>query len=156
MSYAFTKTDRAPQPALIISRRVSRSQIAAAIGEALPRIAQFAGENGIALAGHPFCRYPEMESSPMTIEIGFPVAGPVERPADPEIKAVTLPGGPMAMTLHQGPYDQLPAAFDALDEWLKREELTPDGAPWESYINDPGALPNPQEWKTEVWRPLSS
>jgi len=30
------------------------------------------------------------------------------------------------------------------------------GAPWESYVTDPGEHPDPADWRTEVYWPLSS
>jgi AraC family transcriptional regulator len=29
------------------------------------------------------------------------------------------------------------------------------GAPWESYVTDPGQFPNPEDWRTEVYWPLT-
>jgi hypothetical protein len=31
---------------------------------------------------------------------------------------------------------------------------TPSGAPWESYLTDPGQHPDPKDWKTEVFWPI--
>ncbi|HEY7390536.1 MAG TPA: GyrI-like domain-containing protein [Bryobacteraceae bacterium] len=71
-----------------------------------------------------------------------------------EVLVETLPGGPAAVTIHSGPYDQLPAAYAALEEWIAANGLHPTGAPWEAYLNDPADHPNPQDWKTEVCWPV--
>ena len=72
MAYSITKKQLSPQPALVVRRRVERSGIANAIGEALGRVGQYVQQNGIGIAGPPFARYPEMEGGLFTIDIGMP------------------------------------------------------------------------------------
>jgi AraC family transcriptional regulator len=71
-----------------------------------------------------------------------------------EVLAERLPAGPAAVTIHSGPYDQLQAAYAALEEWIVANGFRPAGAPWEAYLNDPTDHPNPQDWKTEVSWPF--
>ena len=71
-----------------------------------------------------------------------------------DVLAETLPGGPAAVTIHFGPYDQLQAAYAALEEWIAANAFHTAGAPWEAYLNDPADHPNPQDWKTEVCWPV--
>ena len=81
MTYSIVKKELAPQPVLVVRRRVKRSEIAGAIGEALPHIFQYAQQHGIALAGHPFTRYVEVGAGLLTIEPGMRVVGPQQTPA---------------------------------------------------------------------------
>jgi len=157
MTYAITKKEIPPQPVLVVRRRVKRSEIASTIAEVLPRIFQYAQQNGIALAGLPFTRYVEAGLGMLTIEPGMRVAasGQGPGPVDAEVLSDTLPGGPVAMTLHAGPYDQLHEAYAAIEEWMKAEGLAAAGAPWESYVTDPADYPDPADWKTEVFWPLA-
>ena len=155
MPYSITTRDLSPQPVLFIARRVQRSEIAAAIGEALPRVFEHAQKNGAMVVGPPFARYPEMGPGLMTLEIGMPVAAEANASGS-EVQAGNLPGGPAAVTMHVGPYDKLPEAITALGTWIQEQGLTPAGGPWESYVTDPGNYPDPKEWKTEVFWPLSS
>jgi effector-binding domain-containing protein len=154
MPYTVTKTKLSPQPVLVIRRQVMQSGIPGAIAEALPRLFQFAQANQIAVAGPPICRYIDWGPGPMTIEPGIPVAGTSNAPKDPEIKSETLPGGSMAATLHSGAYEQLPDAHAALQEWIAAQGLTSAGGLWERYITDPAQVPDPQDWKTEVFWPV--
>ena len=155
MAYSITKKQLAAQPVLQVTRRVTRPEIAKAIGEALPLVMAYAQRNGIAVVGPPFARYPEMGPAQLTLEIGMPV-GAAPGTSDDEVKAATLPGGPAAATTHVGPYDKLPEAVQALGQWIQQQGLTPVGGPWESYITDPGQLPDPKDWKTEVFWPVDS
>jgi AraC family transcriptional regulator len=53
MTYSIARTELAPQPVLVVRRRVKRSEIAAAISESLPRIFAYAQQHGITLGGLP-------------------------------------------------------------------------------------------------------
>jgi AraC family transcriptional regulator len=150
---SITRRDIHEQPILFIRSRVARADIAATIGQSLGRVFAYAQRKGYAIAGAPFARYPEMGPGLMTMDVGMPVAAPAE--GEGEIQEGTLPGGPVAVAVHAGPYDQLPDTFAATDRWLKDQGLTPAGGPWESYITDPGEQPDPADWRTEVYFPLA-
>jgi AraC family transcriptional regulator len=154
MTYSITRQELAPQPVLIVRRRVRRSDIAATIAEALPHIFVYAQQNGIALAGLPFTRYLEMGPGMVTMEPGMRVAGPAAS-SQGQIIADILPGGPVATTTHAGPYDNLSDAYAAIEQWMATEGLVAAGPPWESYVTDPGDYPDPKDWKTEVFWPLA-
>jgi effector-binding domain-containing protein len=154
MAYSITKKELTPQPVLIVRRRVKRSDIAATIAEALPPIFMYAQQNGIALAGLPFTRYVDMGPGLITMEPGMRVSS-ANSSGGGEIVADTLPGGPVATTVHAGPYDKLSDAYAAIEEWMGKEGLVPAGPPWESYLNDPSDFPDPMDWKTEVCWPVA-
>lgn len=154
MAYTITKRQLSAQPVLAVRRRVVPSDIGKTIGEVLPQVFAHAQRNGIAIAGAPFARYPEMGPGLMTLDIGVPVTGQPGA-TDGDIRADTLPGGPAAFTTHLGPYDKLPEAVAALQQWMTQQGLTPSGGPWESYITDPGQYPDPKDWKTEVFWPVA-
>jgi AraC-like DNA-binding protein/effector-binding domain-containing protein len=158
VSYTVSKKEIAPQPVLILSRRVRRSEIAATIAESLGRIFGHAQQHGIALAGLPFTRYTDMGPGLITMEPGMRIA-PGEMTASPpddsEVKIATLPGGFVAATLHSGSYEGLPDAYAAIQQWIEAEGLQIAGPPWESYLNDPSEHPDPSEWKTEVCWPVA-
>lgn len=73
---------------------------------------------------------------------------------DSEVRIETLPGGPAACTTHVGPYDSLPEAWAAVQKWIEEQWLTPAGAPWEDYVTDPADVPDPRDWKTDIFWPV--
>ncbi len=153
MTWSITTKEIKAQPVLLVRRRVKRSEIAKMIGESLPLVFLHAQKTGAALAGPPFARYLDWGPG-MTMEAGMPVASP-GTVAEGDVLADTLPGGLVATTVHEGPYDLLSDAHAAIQQWVEEQGLKPAGAPWESYLTDPGEYPDPKDWKTEVIWPLA-
>jgi AraC family transcriptional regulator len=142
-----------PQPAVIVRRRVARSEIAATIAESLGKTFPYALQNGLAIAGRPFVRYSDVGPGLMTMETGTPLAAPA--PGAGEVEAITLPGGPAAVAVHMGPYDKLQETYAAIERWMQQQGVKPAGSPWESYITDPAEHPDPANWRTDVYWPIS-
>jgi len=53
-----------------------------------------------------------------------------------------------------GPYEELHVTHSALGGWLAQEGWVVAGPPWESYVTDPGANPDPKTWRTEIYMPV--
>jgi AraC family transcriptional regulator len=142
-----------PQHALVVKRRVARSEIAATIAESLGKTYPYALQNGLAIAGRPFVRYSDVGPGLMTMETGTVIAAPA--PGAGEIEPITLPGGPAAVAVHMGPYDKLQDTYAAMERWMQERGVRAAGAPWESYITDPAEHPDPANWRTDVFWPIS-
>ena len=159
MEYAITKQERSEQPILVIRRTVPRTEIAATIGAELPKVFLHAQQRGISITGYPITRYLETSVGRVTLETGMRVSAHKGEWAagshEGDILAEKLPGGPLAVTVHSGPYDQLQAAYAALEEWIVAAGFRPEGPPWEAYLNDPADHPDPKDWKTEVCWPIA-
>ena len=152
MSHTVVRKEIEETPVLFQRDRIRRDEIAAALSRILPAVLGYANEAGIPLAGPPFLRCETSGPGLLSIQAGLPVAASSR--ADGEIEVGMLPGGPVAFTLHVGPYEKLPSAYAAIEKWLEEEGLESAGAPWESYVTDPGEVPDPAEWQTEIYWPL--
>ena len=108
---------------------------------------------GLPLDGRPFTRYVSTGPGLWVIEAGKPLAAVA--PGEGEIEAGFLAGGPAAMAVHAGPYDQLSETYVAIERWIGANGLKAASAPWESYITDPADHPDPADWRTEVFWPLA-
>ena len=160
MAYDIVKKELDAQPVLLVRRRVKRSDIGRAIGEALPHIFMYAQQHGIALAGHPLTRYVEVGAGLLTIEPAMRIvsrqgSGSNAAPGGEVVEDV-LPAGSAATTVHAGPYETLQEAYAALETWMGEHNLRPAAPPWESYITDPAEHPDPKDWKTEVCWPVAA
>lgn len=152
MSYEIAKKTRPETPFLFMRRQVKKEAIAETLGTMFPAVFQYATAQGIAFAGPPTARYIFVTPGLITIEAGLPVVAPAE--GEGEIELGSLMGGAVATTVHKGPYDQLEKAHEAMESWLVEHGETAAGAPWEVYVTDPGEVPDPAEWLTEVNWPL--
>ena len=159
MAYDIVKKELDAQPVLLVRRRVKRSDIGPAIGEALPHIFMYAQQHGIALAGHPLTRYVEIGAGLLTIEPAMRIVsrqGKATTAPAGEVVEEVLPAGSAASTIHAGPYETLHEAYAALETWMGENNLRPAAPPWESYITDPAEHPDPKDWKTEVCWPVAA
>jgi len=152
MPYSIVSKEIAPQPVLIVERRVKPSEIAATLAEVLGRVFQHGQRSGAAFAGQPFTRYIEWGPGMITMQAGMPLATPGTTEGD--VRAEMLPGGTVATTIHTGAYDKLTEAHAAVEVWIEEQGFRSAGAPWEVYITDPADYPNPADWKTEIFWPI--
>ena len=143
-----------PQPALIMRCRISREELQAAIGNSLGGVYGHCQKVGLPLDGRPFTRYLSTGPGLWEIECGKPLATPAV--GQGAIEAATLPGGSVLVAMHGGLYDQLSETYVAMERWMDANGARSGGAPWESYITDPADHPDPADWRTEVYWPLST
>ena len=140
------------QPFLFVRAKVARSEISKAIGDGLAKAFPYAMQTGVPIAGRPTARY--FTSGPGLIEMQIGVPTAVAAPGNGDVQAGGLPGGPIAVAVHAGSYDHLADTYAAMERWMDANGYRPGGAPWESYVTDPGEFPDVNDWRTEVYWPL--
>ncbi len=140
------------QPVLFVRARIARHELAQAIALGVGAVYAHALRSNVALLGQPFTRYAAVGPGLMTIEIGFAV--PASAVDSQAVMLGELPGGPAAVAVHAGPYEQLPDTYSAIERWIEENGLQTAGAPWESYLTDPTDYPDPADWRTEVTWPV--
>jgi AraC family transcriptional regulator len=141
-----------PKTALVIRAKCKRDEIAATLGQCLPRVFAWCSQHGVPFAGPPFTRYLPSGPGLISLEAGLTIAVPSKGEGD--IVATELPGGAAAVAIHAGSYDTLGETHAAVEQWLDANKLESGGAPWETYLTDPGTTPDPAQWRTEVVYPL--
>lgn len=150
MSYDIRLRKLAQQPAAVIRFRCAPEQISPQLVSAFDEIGRYLNDSGIEhRASSVYARFlvggPEID-----VEAGFTVPTPIA--AKGQVKPGELPECEAAVTLHVGPYEELPAAQNAIRHWIAANDREPGGAPWELYLST-GAEP-PSQCKTEVYWPL--
>jgi effector-binding domain-containing protein len=136
------------QPVAIIRAKVKMADIGAKIGEILPEIWHNLTERGIQPSGPPFTLYFAREGDSVDMAGGVPVPSPIEPKG--RVEPASLPAGEAATAWHIGPYDTLTDTYGAIMDWAKQNDRTLTSHVWEVYWTDPGEVPNPAEWKTEI------
>ncbi len=133
---------------------VDQAALSLAMGQVHQAVRQALEKQGVTGSSGPFARYHSFGQT-IDFEAGVMVEAPIT--ADGEVKPSELPSGPAAIAVHAGPYDTLGATYDAMSRWLENNpDYVANGGPWEIYLTDPSAEPDPSKWLTEVIFPLKS
>jgi AraC family transcriptional regulator len=141
-----------PQPFMAIQFNSSQSELGQHFGEVLPAAFGHVMGQGAEPAGMPVAQYLHVDLDNMEVLAGVPVTEPL--PESDRVKNGTLPGGRVAVTRHVGPYDTLGETWRGLESWIAENGREGNGAPWESYVTDPGSEPDPSKWVTEIYWPI--
>jgi AraC family transcriptional regulator len=150
---SIARDEIAAQPTLFVRLRPARHELAAAIAGGVGKTYAHSQKAGLAFAGQPFTRYLSTGPGVLSIEVGLPLAAAGR--GDGDVEAGELPGGPVAVGIHAGPYDQLTETYAALERWIEANGFHTAGPPWESYTTDPADYPDPADWRTVVYWPIS-
>ena len=123
------------------------------LAECFGRLFGHARTAGLPVCGGPIARYLAVGPERWTVEAAMPVAGAAVGHA--EMEPGMLPAGAVAVGIHAGVYEQLPETHAAIEKWMAEHAVRANGAPWESYVTDPGQCPDPADWRTEVYWPIA-
>jgi AraC family transcriptional regulator len=151
---SITRQECAAQPILFIRRRVARSELQGMLAECFGKLYGYAQRAGLPLAGFPLARYVSTGPGLWTVEAAVPLVTPSA--GEEDMQSGSLPAGPVALGVHAGPYDDLADTHAAIDRWIESNGYRPAGAPWEWYVTDPGEHPDPADWRTEVYWPITA
>ena len=130
------------------------AEVGATLAVLYPEIMAHLYATGARVTSVPFLRYHETGDSEVEIEAGLPVAKPIEEKG--RIKNGELPAGRTIVGWHVGPYEGLPAAHKALAAYAAENRLKPRGGSWEVYWTDPGVVPDPSRWRTQLFLPVEN
>lgn len=144
--------DLAPRTTAVLRSTLAVAGIGPFIGHAVEAVTTALAAQGIAATGPPFARYHRTGEGEFAVEAGLPTASAVAPRG--EVLASSLPGGPVAVMTHVGPYDEMEPAYQALADWVAARGGAPAGDPWEVYLTDPEQEPDPQRWRTEIVMPV--
>jgi AraC family transcriptional regulator len=150
---SITRQERPAQPILFIRRRIARSDLQGMLAECFGKLYGHAQKAGLPIAGFPLARYVSTGPGLWTVDAAVPLAAPAA--GEDDMQAGELPAGPVALGVHAGSYDDLADTNAAIERWIESNGYRVAGAPWEWYVTDPGEHPNPADWRTEVYWPLT-
>ena len=135
------------------------NQIGNKMGPLFGQIMGFIKQNNVDMAGMPFTIYNEIDQTNGTVifSTAIPVKEKVITPAESDIlSGYMAPSTTVKVTL-QGNYNYLSEAYKKAKEYIVKNnlELAPNGKMFEVYKTDPEATPNPANWITEIFFPVS-
>ncbi len=122
--------------------------IAAAIHELFARLAQ----QRIQPADEPFAIMPPPNGAEtLEVEVALPAIRRVASRG--RVTSRVIPACRALATVHRGPYEELPAAYEALAAGIEAEGIEPLSNPREVYLTNPEET-SPERYETEVLWPV--
>ena len=140
------------QPIVGIRTTVAMDEIGKVMGPLFGELQGHIRQNGQQAAGAPLAIYYAPPSDTVDLECAIPVVAAMAGAG--RVRAGELPAGKAATVTHVGPYDTLPQTWVGLERWMKSQGVESAGAPWESYVADPGAEPDQSRWRTDIFFPV--
>ena len=112
----------------------------------------FGVKSGVAITTRPIAIYHRFDENWAVFEAGIPV---IEKlPVSGRILYKTMPESDHAAADYYGSYDTLEDGHNAVQQWLMRYRRKLTGYPWEMYVTDPAAEPDPNKWLTKIFYPV--
>ena len=111
------------------------------------------GAQGIFPAGPTFAHHFKIDPDIFDFEIGSPVDKSVP-PAGRVMSSQLAVRKVTPRTVYHGPYEGLPASWEASMSWIEAEGLTPASDLWGIYLYYPDLPSDPARFQTELNRPL--
>jgi len=68
------------------------------------------------------------------------------------IRMNKMNGGQAVVAHYQGPYERVDTAYTIIGKWLQDKRKTPEGSPFEVYLNDPSAVSDPYQLRTDIYQ----
>ncbi|MBL9079208.1 MAG: GyrI-like domain-containing protein [Planctomycetes bacterium] len=144
---------RDAQPAVTIRVKCKPDEIGKTLGTILPEVMAHLTEVGGKVAGPPFSVYHcKPGDAEVDLEGGIPVQAPVAEKG--RVKNMALPAGRTLTAWHVGPYEGLAAAHEGLQQHVAAKGYKVRGPVWEVYWTDPGMVPDPAKWRTQLFQPI--
>jgi len=135
--------------------RPEATAIADALGDAYFQILSFIDREGLQSAGAPMSITRRFDGSELVFDAAIPVRGADEdTPRDgPGVRLGRTYGGPVIRVKHVGSYRNLATTHRKISAYLAALGIERNGAAWESYVSDPGKVPE-AELLTYVYYPI--
>lgn len=154
MTYEITQL-KEPGRHLAVTRFTGRSaaDISTHMGAAFGTVFGYLGRHGIDPLGPPVACYDMGAGDTFEVRVGCEVEHPVQ--AEGDIEPYDLPACDTLSTVHLGPYDELPKAYEALEARARELGVQLDPVVmWEEYLTGPEVPP--EETRTVIHWPVEA
>lgn len=146
------KTFYEAQPSLVIKDTIMMANMSEKMGSIYGMLLEYVNSNDIKIAGPPFTLYYSWWDEGSYLAAGFPTTK--KEKGNNNIESLILGPGNVLKSTHNGPYDQLPDTYKAIQEYAMEFGYKINGTPWEVYVTDPNSTPDPADYVTVVYFPI--
>ncbi len=147
-----TRLTLEPQPILFIQRKLDQDELQQNMAECFGQLFSHGMQQGLAITGQPIARYTSIGPGLWTVDFVLPFSKVAE--AVDDMQSGFLEGGTVVKGVHYGPYDALAESYVAIEKWLEKAGLFPRSANWEQYVTSPAEVPDPSDWRTDIYWPV--
>jgi len=147
-------TNLEPQPAIALKKTaVHMDHIADVVTQGFSELEEYVAAQGREIVSAPYLAYMNCSEdfSQFDIELGMPVSEAVS--TDGDFYMSQSCEGKAIVTTHKGAYKDIDAAYNALMDYAKENELEMTGVYYDYYIDDPAVTPE-EELLTQVVFPI--
>jgi effector-binding domain-containing protein len=137
----------------IIHLTVPRDEIRLVMGPAIEEIIAALTDQGVKPAGPLFSYHWKRPIETFDFEVGFPINEPI-KPVG-RVSMSKLPATKAVRTIYHGDYEGLAAAWGQFCELIDIAQLNVQENLWEAYLVGPESSLDPNQWCTELNRPLA-
>jgi effector-binding domain-containing protein len=151
MPYDVTVKQVEPLVVAALTVQVSHRTVASEIGAGFGALVDFTDGRGIGRKGPPFIVFHDIidEDNPGEIELCLPVNAGFE--GEGRVYERVVGGGPVATTVHRGPYDLIAPAYHTLAGWIQEHGHEVTGPPREIYLSDPVEVSELEQITEVLW-----
>lgn len=128
------------------------ANIATFLGNSYGLIGAELGKQKLKMSGAPFAFYYTNSSTAWEMDAAIPTA--TLGKSNGTIKAGKISAGNAVCVHYFGSYDKISKAHSMAHDYISAHNKTIIGAPWESYITDPGVEKDTLKWQTDVFYPI--
>jgi hypothetical protein len=143
---------------MYVSTASRMNEIGQKMGSMLGQVQGYMDENKLQSSGMPFTIYNNIDelNGAVIFSACIPIKERVITPSgSPVLCGFMSPVTALKTTL-KGNYDNLPTAYAEANKYMVANELeiSANANMFEVYTSDPGLVPNPANWITEIYQPL--
>lgn len=140
------------QPIISIRTTCNYKDIGQTLGQLYGELMGYVQKSGVKMTGSPLAIYYSYSLEKFDLEAALPV-DKVAKPSG-RIKSRKIQAGNVVVADYYGAYEGTEKAHQAIDEWVKTNNKTIIGPPWEAYITDPSTEPDTSMWLTKIYYPV--
>ncbi len=135
------------------------NEVGSKMGSMMEQVSRYMQDNNLPITGMPFTLYNDIDDLNGTVIFSacVPVKERVITPSgSPALCGYMEPVTALKTTL-KGNYENLPATYSKATQYMtaNKLEMLSNGKMFQVYITDPGMVPNPANWITEIYHPLA-
>lgn len=122
------------------------------LGKALGELMTICSKNKWEIDGMPFVINFDDMNDIIEFEAAFKILQEVKAPRG--YTSGVIPAGETVVVSHYGLYENLPASYILIENWIRDNNYSPDGNSYEIYLTDPGSEPDSSKWETQIFYPV--